>query len=165
MIPSLAATRPEGNLYRVGRDPDAWAWPPWEYAGEDSTFGNRYDDPRGEYRVLYACSQRVGAFIETLARYRTDPALVAAYQEIVVDPEVEECDRHEGPLVPGARAAGVGRERQPLRERRKGDRAAATIKLGRQPVSGLVGSRLGRQRVLGQLCDHVVDGGVTRRAR
>lgn len=87
MIPSLAATRPQGHVYRVGRAPDAWAWPPWEYASEDGTFGNRYDDPRGEYRVLYACSQRVGAFIETLARYRTDPSLVAAYEEIVVDPE------------------------------------------------------------------------------
>jgi hypothetical protein len=37
--------------------------------------------------VLYASSQRTGAFIETLARYRTDPAIVAAYEEIVSDPE------------------------------------------------------------------------------
>ncbi len=56
MTPPLAVTRPAGNLYRVARAPDAWAWPPWEYAGEDGTFGNRYDDPRGEYRVLYATS-------------------------------------------------------------------------------------------------------------
>jgi hypothetical protein len=87
MTTPLAATRPQGDLYRVGRAPDAWAWPPWEYAGEDGTFGNRYDDPRGEYRVLYACSQRVGAFIETLARYRTDPAILAAYAHIEVEPE------------------------------------------------------------------------------
>ena len=87
MVPPLAATRPAGNLYRVARAPDAWAWPPWEYAGEDGTFGNRYDDPRGEYRVLYATSQRVGAFIETLARYRPDPALIIAYEHITVDPE------------------------------------------------------------------------------
>jgi hypothetical protein len=96
MIPPLAATRPQAELYRVGRDPDAWAWPPWEYAGEDGTFGNRYDDPQGEYRVLYACSQRVGAFIETLARYRTDPAIVAAYEQIVVEPE----DQDAFPTIP-----------------------------------------------------------------
>ena len=96
MIPELAAARPRGDIYRIGRAPDAWEWPPWEYAGEDGTFGNRYDDPRGEYRVLYACSQRLGAFIETLARYRTDPALVAAYDQIVVD----EADADAFPTIP-----------------------------------------------------------------
>jgi hypothetical protein len=90
MTPALAAIRPKGSLYRVGRAPDAWAWPPWSYAGEDSTFGNRFDDPLGEYRVLYASSRRVGAFIETLARYRNDPAVVALLDEIEVDPEDED---------------------------------------------------------------------------
>jgi RES domain len=75
MTTALTAARPGGRLHRVGRAPDAWAWPPWAYAGEDGTFGNRFDDPAGEYRVLYASSQRVGPFLETLARYRTDPAL------------------------------------------------------------------------------------------
>ena len=78
MTPALSAARPGGPLHRVGRAPDAWSWPPWAYAGEDGRFGNRFDDPAGEYRVLYASSPRVGAFLETLARYRTDPALVAA---------------------------------------------------------------------------------------
>ena len=87
MVPPLAVTRPAGNLYSVGRAPDAWAWPPWEYAGEDGTFGNRYDDPRGEYRVLYATWQRGGAFIETLVRYRPDPALIAVSEHIALDPE------------------------------------------------------------------------------
>jgi hypothetical protein len=90
MTPPLAAARPIGDLYRVGRAPDAWAWPPWEYAGDDGTFGNRYDDPKGEYRVLYACSQRIGAFIETLARYRTDPLVAAELREIDVEPEDED---------------------------------------------------------------------------
>jgi hypothetical protein len=96
MTPALRAERPGGSLYRIGRVPDAWAWPDWTYAGEEGTFGNRYDDPKGEYRVLYACSQRVGAFIETLARYRTDPAIFAAYEEIVVDPE----DQAAFPTIP-----------------------------------------------------------------
>jgi hypothetical protein len=47
MTPPLATTRPEGPIYRVGRQWDAWAWPDWSYAHEDGTFGNRYDDPRG----------------------------------------------------------------------------------------------------------------------
>ena len=90
MTPALAAIRPGGKLYRVGRAPDAWDWPDWAYAGEDGTFGNRYDDPAGEYRVLYACSQRVGAFVETLARYRVDPEILAANAQITVDPDDEE---------------------------------------------------------------------------
>jgi hypothetical protein len=39
--------------------------------------GNRFDDPMGVYRVLYASSQRLGCFIETLARLRKDVSFVA----------------------------------------------------------------------------------------
>jgi hypothetical protein len=78
----LASVQPDGPVYRVGRRPDAWAWPPWAYAAPDGTFGNRWDDPDGSYRVLYACSQRVGAFIETLARFRPDLKVVAALADI-----------------------------------------------------------------------------------
>ncbi len=47
---------------------------PWSYAAAiDGTFGNRYDDPDASYRVLYASSQRIGAFLETLARFRPGP--------------------------------------------------------------------------------------------
>jgi len=66
----LEAAQPEGVLYRLGRQPDPWAWPDWTYAGELGTFDNRYDDPRGEYRVLYASSERLARFLETLARFR-----------------------------------------------------------------------------------------------
>ena len=54
------------------------------YAGEDGTFENRYDDPAGEYRVLYASTDRIGPFLETLARFRPDPAI--ARTEIAGDP-------------------------------------------------------------------------------
>ena len=73
-----------GPVYRVGRHPDPWAWPDWAYA-TDGTFGNRWDDPQGEYRVLYACSQRVGAFVETLARFRPDLEVVAALARVEGD--------------------------------------------------------------------------------
>lgn len=74
---NLESKRPAGPLFRVGRDDDAWAVPDWAYAKEDGTFGNRFDDPAGVYRVLYASSQRMGCFIETLARFRVDVSFVA----------------------------------------------------------------------------------------
>jgi hypothetical protein len=73
----LESKRPSGPLFRVSRDDDAWTVPDWAYAKEDGTFGNRFDDPMGVYRVLYASSQRLGCFIETLARFRVDIAFVA----------------------------------------------------------------------------------------
>jgi hypothetical protein len=73
----LELKRPPGPLFRVGRDDDAWPVPDWAYAKEDGTFGNRFDDPTGVYRVLYASSQRLGCFIETLARFRVDVSFVA----------------------------------------------------------------------------------------
>jgi hypothetical protein len=100
MTPSLASAAPPERLHRVGRAPDAWAWPDWAFAGEDATFGNRYDDPDGEYRVLYASSQRVGAFVEVLARYRTDTALVAEYAQMTVEDGDEYATIAPG-IVPG----------------------------------------------------------------
>ncbi len=77
-----AATPPE-LVYRIGRRPDPWAWPDWSFAGSDGTlFGNRLDDPSGIYRVLYASSQRVATFVECLAHFRPDPAILAAYEQI-----------------------------------------------------------------------------------
>jgi RES domain len=71
--------QPDGPLYRLARMPDPWAWPDWAYAGLDGTFGNRWDDPLGSYRVLYACTRRLGAFIETLARFRPDLSRAASW--------------------------------------------------------------------------------------
>lgn len=72
---ALEVASPDGPLHRLGRRPDPWAWPDWAYAGPDGTFGNRYDDPAGEFRVLYASSTRFGALVETLSRFREDPEL------------------------------------------------------------------------------------------
>lgn len=83
---TLATRVPEGTLHRVARRPDAWDWPDWAYAHEDETFGNRYDDPLGEYRVLYASRPRLGAFAETLARFRADLELTAECALIAGDP-------------------------------------------------------------------------------
>lgn len=90
----LEAVTP-GRVYRVARHPDPWAFPDWASAGEDGTFGNRFDDPQSSYRVVYACSQRLGAFVEALARFRPDPAVVAGLAEI-------EGDDHSEGLPPGS---------------------------------------------------------------
>lgn len=78
------------DVFRLGRRPDPWAWPDWAFAEADGTFGNRYDDPQGIYRVLYASTQRVATFVECLAYYRPDIEVVAGLQEIVGDDGDEE---------------------------------------------------------------------------
>jgi hypothetical protein len=94
---TLATCVPDGTMHRVGRAPDAWAWPDWAYAHEDGTFGNRYDDPLGEYRVIYAGRPRLAAFAETLARFRPDLELVAELSRIEGDD-----GGFPAPLAPGA---------------------------------------------------------------
>ncbi len=76
---------PPGLLYRIARAPDPWAPPNWAYVGDDGTFGNRFDDFDGYFRVLYAASSPLACFMETLARYRTPldlESLKAAFDQI-----------------------------------------------------------------------------------
>jgi hypothetical protein len=74
-------------------------WPDWSYASPDGTFGNRFDDPEGQYRVLYASAERETTFRECLARFRPDPAIVAA--EIVENDDDENSPR----TLPAGRVA------------------------------------------------------------
>ncbi len=78
----LETSKPSGEIFRIGRKPDPWQPPDWSRANLDGTFGNRFDDPAGYYRVLYAASQRVSCFVETLARFRPDLTLLAELREI-----------------------------------------------------------------------------------
>lgn len=87
MICDLESVTALGPLHRLGRRGAVWVLPDWAYAGEDGTFKNRYDDPEGQYRVLYARSQRFGAFLETLAQFRPDPTILA--EPIEADPADE----------------------------------------------------------------------------
>lgn len=80
-------------VHRLGRRPDPWAWPDWRYAGSDGTFSNRFDDPHGVYRVLYASTERLTTFVECLAPFRPDPAILAEYAAI---------DATEGDVEPPA---------------------------------------------------------------
>ncbi|MPZ53766.1 MAG: hypothetical protein GEU79_13720 [Acidimicrobiia bacterium] len=67
---------------------------------EDATFGNRYDDPNGQYRVLYASSERIGTFLETLARFRPEPAILA--EPIASDPTDELYPTNAPGVIPAA---------------------------------------------------------------
>jgi RES domain len=81
-LPALPVRTPKARLFRIGRRPDPWAAPDWSRIGADKSFGNRFDDPEGEYRVLYAASSRLTCFIECLACFRPDLKLLAALKEI-----------------------------------------------------------------------------------
>lgn len=94
----IDAAAPDGPLHRVGRMPDAWAWPDWTHAGSDGTFGSRFDDPRGEYRVLYASSARRGAYVEVLARFRADPAVEGELGQITAEPGEDDDGPRPGQL-------------------------------------------------------------------
>jgi hypothetical protein len=85
----LAQTSPRGPLFRLAHRPNPWDWPPWQYCRK----ANRWDDPTDTYRVLYASTERRATFVETLARFRPDPAVVAGLAEISGD--------DEGALPPG----------------------------------------------------------------
>ena len=76
MSPVRRAATPRGALYRVGRLPDPLAWPPHELTGN-----GRFDDPQGEFRVLYT-GQRRACFLETLAPFRPSLEALSAWQQV-----------------------------------------------------------------------------------
>ena len=78
----LDTKTPTAPLFRLGRKPDLLSPPDWSRAQPDGTFANRFDDPQGNYRVLYAATQRVSCFVETLARFRPNTSLIAELQAI-----------------------------------------------------------------------------------
>jgi hypothetical protein len=53
------------------------------FAAGGPTPVNRFDDPKGAFRVLYSSSQRLGCFLETLACFRTDLKVIAELRKIV----------------------------------------------------------------------------------
>jgi RES domain len=63
-FPPSSASSPD-LLYRIGRWPDPCGLPPW-----DATGLQRFDDPQGRFRVLYAAQDRRACFVETLAAFR-----------------------------------------------------------------------------------------------
>jgi hypothetical protein len=81
----LESKRPPATIFRIARKPDPWLPPDWSRANPDGTFGNRFDDPEGYYRVIYASTQRLSCFLETLSRFQADLSLLAELNEIEGD--------------------------------------------------------------------------------
>ncbi|MBA2312137.1 MAG: RES domain-containing protein [Actinobacteria bacterium] len=70
-------------------------WNDWSYAHSDGTFGNRWDDPQSEYRVLYASTARLSCFMETIGRFPGDPQVKTGLDDIEL--EDGEVDHAVGP--------------------------------------------------------------------
>lgn len=86
MSDTLSLATPPELIYRIGYEPNPWNLPDWSFAtGEPRTFGHRFDDSEGKFRVLYAGSSYLACFVEMLANFRLDPGLARELDEIVVD--------------------------------------------------------------------------------
>lgn len=80
MIGSHAVAAPRGGVHRVARGLEPFAFgqapSPLLDAGEPVYGGNRFDDPDGRFRTLYAASSEEAAFGETIAAYRDRDGLL-----------------------------------------------------------------------------------------
>ena len=92
----LEGKTPPETIYRIGRKPDPWQAPDWSRANPDGTFDNRFDDPKGYYRVIYAATQNLSCFLETLARYRRDLSLLSELDEIEGENDFFRLEQYRG---------------------------------------------------------------------
>lgn len=69
-------------LYRLGRQPDPLAWPPYQFVGD-----GRFDDPARRFRVLYAAKHRRACFVEVLAPFRPSLSVLAAERMVLNAPD------------------------------------------------------------------------------
>jgi hypothetical protein len=103
------APTPRAILYRIGHLPNPVALPP-----RDETGRGRFDDPRREFRTLYAAARRQTAFLETLAPHRSALAAIVGLQPVELRPTAALFGR----VRPSWRAArAVGRLRLRPRQR------------------------------------------------
>jgi RES domain len=74
---------PGAGVWRVGRTPDPIEFPDPPKADEldHPRAGNRFHSPTENFRVCYFATDLEACFGETLARFRPDPALIAAADE------------------------------------------------------------------------------------
>lgn len=76
-VPQLVLTEADHEeVWRVGYQPNPWAWAGWEWAGPDGRFHGRWDDYRGTFRTVYAGTTLLGCLLEVLAGFRPDPILI-----------------------------------------------------------------------------------------
>lgn len=93
--------RDPGPVWRIGYQPDPWAWTDWAYSS-DGHFDGRWDAPAGEYRTVYAGSSYFACLVEVLARFRPDPRL-SATMDLIIE------DEPDAALYPTVKAGTVDR--------------------------------------------------------
>lgn len=71
MTPTAAP--PPALLWRIGHWQDPLAWPPRQSSPREP---GRFDDSQRHYRVLYTAEQRLGCFVESIARFRPSIAVL-----------------------------------------------------------------------------------------
>jgi hypothetical protein len=84
--PEFVVHRDPGVVWRVGRVPDPWAWTDWKYAKDQGRFDGRWDDPDGQFRTAYACSNLYACLLEVLAKFRPHLTATAVLEAISADP-------------------------------------------------------------------------------
>ena len=82
LLPVVSTDQP---IYRIGRQPDPWSPPDWSRVLSDGTFGSRFDDAAGQFRVIYGGSSRLACFMETLAPFRKAPVQLAQQLAAISD--------------------------------------------------------------------------------
>lgn len=65
------------KYWRVGHKSNPLGFVPWSKV----TFEHRFDDPRGEFRTVYAAESPLTAFREVLSRYRLNSQTIARLKE------------------------------------------------------------------------------------
>ncbi len=90
-------TNEEVITYRIGYQPDPFAWTPWQYA-DNGRFDGRWDDLHARFRTLYVADQLLGCLLEVLAVFRPDPALAA---ELAAIDDNDHAEEHHPTAVAG----------------------------------------------------------------
>jgi hypothetical protein len=81
---TLAGMVDPGQVWRIGYQPQPWAWSSWEYA-TNGRFNGRWDDPAGMFRTVYAGDSLLTCLLEVLSAFRPDPLTEESLAEIVED--------------------------------------------------------------------------------
>lgn len=77
----VSVDAPLERVYRIAFEPEAWAWPSWEWA-TNGRFNGRWDDSAGNFRTVYAGTSLFACLVEVLAPLRPDPRLVSQMADI-----------------------------------------------------------------------------------
>ncbi|UAJ81757.1 RES family NAD+ phosphorylase (plasmid) [Leifsonia sp. ZF2019] len=70
-----------GRVWRVGFEPDMWAWTPWQFATDEGLFNGRWDDQLGQFRTLYTSDSLLGCFLELLSKLQPSSTVEAALDD------------------------------------------------------------------------------------